>query len=107
MVEEPIAISALVLLIVKELFGYLKTIKGGERRKDVTEELENTLKIFVVPILQQQVAILDELKELAASGHDAHIHLQVGVNNLIQGQDKMRTNLHNINQLLHGRERPA
>lgn len=103
MMEEPIAISALVLLIVKELFSYLKTQRGGERRKPISDELSNELQISVIPILQQQVSILNELKELAAQGHDSHIHLQNGISALRDGQDKMRTNLHNINQMLHSR----
>lgn len=107
MLEEPVGVSVILFLIIKELLTFIKERKdkwnGSERRLASIDDIDNSIKLYIIPIMNQQVLILSELKELAMQGHDAHIRLQGDVDTLKFNDERIRTNLHNISDKLHGK----
>jgi len=87
-VEEPVAVIAILLLVIKELISFLKersnekkTWDGNERRTGVSvEEVNNSIQLLVLPILAKQTEILVALEKLSR-----------------ENAEKMFTNLHNLN----------
>src|SRR5687767_9711211 len=72
-----------------------------ERRSANIEEVNNSIQLLVLPIMQQQTKILSELEELARDNSERMLNLnysvQFGVTGLKENQEKMRDNLHTIN----------
>lgn len=102
MLNEPIGISILALLVVKELFSYLKSRDKGERRTSVDEAIDAALRISIVPILNKQTDILTELKILSSQSREHDIRSQLTLEALSEDSQRIRNNLHNINEKLHG-----
>ncbi len=107
---EPVAIIAILLLVIRELISFLKEKRisnnkknwdGTERRTASVEEINNSIQLLVLPILNKQTEILVALEKLARENSDKMLSmnhlLAFGVNGLKENQEKMRTNLHAIN----------
>jgi hypothetical protein len=47
--------------------------------------------------------MLNELKKLAVNAHDAHIHLQSGIDSLKITDERIQTDVSNISHKLQGR----
>lgn len=107
MLEEPVGISIILFLVIKELLSYIKNRQGNwngsERRLASIDDIDNSIKLYIIPIMTQQVLILNELKTLAIQGHDSHMRLQNDIETLKSNDERIRVNLHNINDMLHGR----
>lgn len=99
---EPVSILVVLYLVIKELISLLKHRKfdgvTGTRMADlVTKENINTsIAVHLLPLLNRQVEILGELKDIASKNNERMITAEIGLNQLIGGQDKIRTSLHNI-----------
>ena len=104
--EEPVAIIAVLALVIKELISFLKERKdskwtGAERRAVDVSELNNSIQLLVLPILAKQTEILISMatveKELDDKVIDMNYNMKFGITGLKENQEKMRVNLHEIN----------
>lgn len=102
--EEPVGLMAILFLVVKELWSYIKENKnkwnGTERRTASVEEVNNSIQLLLLPLLAKQIEILTSLEKLARENSDRMINLnyitQFGLTGLKENQEKMRSNLHAI-----------
>lgn len=109
MVDEPVAIIAILLVVIKELISFLKEKRdekkkewsGEERRSASVEEVNNSIQLLVLPIMKQQTDILVQLEELSRENSERALNtnytLQFGITGLKENQEKMQLNLHSIN----------
>lgn len=109
MVDEPVAIIAILLVVIKELISFLKEKRdekkkewsGEERRSASVEEVNNSIQLLVLPIMKQQTDILVQLEELSRENSERALNtnytLQFGITGLKENQAKMQLNLHSIN----------
>lgn len=93
---EPIGISILAFLLVKELFNYLKSRDRGDRRRPFSDDVDSALKISILPLLNKQTDILMELKNLSVQSRESDIRLLLGLETLNENDNKIRVNLHTL-----------
>lgn len=107
MVDEPVAIIAVLLVVIKELISFLKERKENkwdgktERRGANIEEVNNSIQLLVLPILNKQTEILNEIVRLTREQSDRMLNMNYtmtfGITGLKENQEKMRANLHSLN----------
>lgn len=107
MVDEPVAIIAILLLVIKELISFLKERRDAkwdgktERRGANIEEVNNSIQLLVLPILNKQTDILTAIEKTTREQSERMLNMNYtmtfGITGLKENQEKMRANLHALN----------
>ena len=85
--------AIVVLLILREVFTYLRTLK----QTNGTDKQEHEM----LSILRQQLSILDELKTANVLGAAAQMRVQFTLEEVKQEQLRMRENIHDVRDIMN------